>query len=175
MVLSYHWPQCIPSDQTLKSPEPFHSLPPASARWVCLAGAGSGRRKQPPDQHLIEFRRDRREAVFLFSAAIYQKLGVNAQGKLTPPPYVSGMTLIPHAGPCPRCGGKMEFKETVGSLKTGSPVQFFQCKDCGYVHTVGDTTGSISAVPKADTSASYPHPNSPTCDVPMWLIRGRVF
>ena len=81
------------------------------------------------------------------------------------------MTLIVESGgPCPRCGGKMEFKETVGSLKTGSPVHFFQCKDCGYVHTVGDTTGSISAVPKADTSASYPHPICPTCDVPMWLI-----
>ena len=36
---------------------------------------------------------------------------------------------------CPRCGGKLESKDTIESLKTGSPTDFFQCKDCGYVHT----------------------------------------
>ena len=30
--------------------------------------------------------------------------------------------------PCPRCGGKLEFKDTCGSLKTGSPVAFFSAK-----------------------------------------------
>ena len=38
--------------------------------------------------------------------------------------------------PCPRCGGKLEFKHTVESLRTGSPVHFFQCKDCDHFHTV---------------------------------------
>ena len=33
-----------------------------------------------------------------------------------------------------RCGSKLEFRETVGSLKTGAPVDFFHCKDCGHVH-----------------------------------------
>ena len=36
----------------------------------------------------------------------------------------------------------MEFRETVGSLKTGAPVDFFQCKDCGHVHTVEDRTAA---------------------------------
>jgi uncharacterized Zn finger protein len=39
-------------------------------------------------------------------------------------------------GHCPRCGGKPDLKDTVGSLKTGSPMHFLQCKDCGHVHTV---------------------------------------
>jgi uncharacterized Zn finger protein len=57
------------------------------------------------------------------------------------------MTLIPdksgaeqptrsNPGPCWRCGGKHEFRETVGSLKNGAPVDFFQCNDCGHVHAV---------------------------------------
>jgi uncharacterized Zn finger protein len=38
--------------------------------------------------------------------------------------------------PCPRCGGILEFKDTVEHPTTGSPVSFFRCEDCGYVHTV---------------------------------------
>ena len=58
---------------------------------------------------------------------------------------VGGMTLIPdepgavqpsNPGPCPHCGGKLEFKGTIESPITGSPVDFFQCKDCGRVQTV---------------------------------------
>ena len=49
---------------------------PASAHWVCSAGAGSGRTlllSQPPDPNKsVGFRRDRREAVFLL-ALIDQK------------------------------------------------------------------------------------------------------
>jgi uncharacterized Zn finger protein len=43
---------------------------------------------------------------------------------------------------CPRCGGTLEFKNTVESPTTGSPVHFFQCKDCGHIHSV---EGRISA------------------------------
>ena len=46
------------------------------------------------------------------------------------------MTLIPDAGPCPRCGGKLEIKTTVEKSTSGPPVHFFRCKDCGQVHTV---------------------------------------
>ena len=38
--------------------------------------------------------------------------------------------------PCPRCGGKLEFRHTVESHMTGSPVHFFRCEDCGHLHTV---------------------------------------
>jgi uncharacterized Zn finger protein len=38
--------------------------------------------------------------------------------------------------PCPRCGGKLKFRHTVESHRTGAPVEFFRCEDCGYVHTV---------------------------------------
>jgi len=37
-VLSHHWSQYIPSGQTLKSREPFHASPPASAHWACSGG-----------------------------------------------------------------------------------------------------------------------------------------
>jgi uncharacterized Zn finger protein len=38
--------------------------------------------------------------------------------------------------PCPRCGGKLKFRHTVESHRTGTPVDFSRCEDCGYVHTV---------------------------------------
>ena len=38
-----------------------------------------------------------------------------------PPLYVSGMTLIPDTGPCPRCGDKLEFKASAQPLP---------CKNC---------------------------------------------
>ena len=48
--------------------------------------------------------------------------------------------------PCPCCGGTLDFRITVETLSTGSPVDFFRCKDCGYVHTVeGRTTGALSS------------------------------
>ena len=31
-------------------------------------------------------------------------------------------------GPCPHCGGKLEFKDTIESPITGSPVDFFSAK-----------------------------------------------
>ena len=45
------------------------------------------------------------------------------------------MESIDFSQPCLRCGGKLEFKDTIESLKTGSPTDFFQCKDCGHAHT----------------------------------------
>ena len=41
--------------------------------------------------------------------------------------------------PCPRCGGKLEFRHTVESHRTGAPVDFFRCEDCGHVHAVEHT------------------------------------
>ena len=41
-----------------------------------------------------------------------------------------------HPEPCPRCGGVLVFKDTVECPTTGSPVNFFRCDDCGYVHSV---------------------------------------
>ena len=38
-------------------------------------------------------------------------------------------------GTCPRCGGELQFKQTVESLSTGALVHFFRCEDCGHVHT----------------------------------------
>jgi len=38
--------------------------------------------------------------------------------------------------PCARCGAKLEFRHTVESPRTGSPVHFFRCEDCGHVHAV---------------------------------------
>ena len=35
-----------------------------------------------------------------------------------------------HHEPCSRCGGKLVFKDTCESPKTGSPVHFFRCEDC---------------------------------------------
>ena len=31
-------------------------------------------------------------------------------------------------GPCPRCGGALEFMHTIESLRTGAPVDFFWCE-----------------------------------------------
>ena len=41
-----------------------------------------------------------------------------------------------HHEPCQRCGGKLEFGDTVDSATTGSLVDFFRCEDCGHVHAV---------------------------------------
>jgi uncharacterized Zn finger protein len=49
---------------------------------------------------------------------------------------------------CPRCGGKLEFRHTVESHKTGAPVDFFRCKDCGYVHAVEYRTPALEAAAK---------------------------
>ena len=38
--------------------------------------------------------------------------------------------------PCLRCGGKLKFRHTVESHRTGTPVDFSRCEDCGYVHTI---------------------------------------
>jgi len=42
-------------------------------------------------------------------------------------------------GPCPRCGGNLEFKANVSSLGQGSEICFFECKDCDHIHTVDET------------------------------------
>jgi uncharacterized Zn finger protein len=38
--------------------------------------------------------------------------------------------------PCPRCGGNLEIRHTIECIRTGAPVDFFRCEDCGCVHTV---------------------------------------
>ena len=50
-----------------------------------------------------------------------------------------------HPEPCPRCGSVLVFKDTVECPTTGSPVNFFRCDDCGYVHSVE----RVSAFPQA--------------------------
>jgi hypothetical protein len=48
--------------------------------------------------------------------------------------------------PCPCCVGTLEFRITVESMMTGAPVDFFRCKDCGYVHAVERrTTDALSS------------------------------
>ena len=57
--------------------------------------------------------------------------------------------------PCPRCSGKIQFKHTVESLRTGAPIDFFRCEHCGYVHTVERrTTGALSSDPLAAPEAA---------------------
>jgi len=41
-------------------------------------------------------------------------------------------------GPCPRCGGKLEFRQTVERREKGDDVHFFQCKGCGHIDTRDD-------------------------------------
>jgi uncharacterized Zn finger protein len=50
--------------------------------------------------------------------------------------------------PCPCCGGTLDFKITVETLITGAPVDFFRCKDCGYVHTVEHRAAALEAATK---------------------------
>ena len=38
-------------------------------------------------------------------------------------------------GPCPRCGGKLEFRQTVEKREKGN-VHFFRCEGCGHIDTV---------------------------------------
>ena len=64
LIMSSTAPACAPfgvrgSSHSIASlnykpryPALYRFLPPDSVRWVCLAGAGSGRRKQPPDRHI---------------------------------------------------------------------------------------------------------------------------
>jgi len=42
------------------------------------------------------------------------------------------------SGPCPRCGGELEFKASVGGLGNGSETYFFECKGCDNIHTVDE-------------------------------------
>ena len=60
--------------------------------------------------------------------------------------------------PCPRCGGKLKFRHTVESHRTGTPVDFSRCEDCGYVHTVERrTTSARSADQRAAPEATAKH------------------
>jgi len=43
---------------------------------------------------------------------------------------------ISHEDSCPRCGGKLAFRNTTESPTTGSLVDFFRCQDCGHVRSV---------------------------------------
>jgi hypothetical protein len=66
------------------------------------------------------------------------------------------MKLIRDAGLCPHCGGKLELREKVGSLKTGSLVRFFLCEDCGCSpHTVErrSSNSALSSDPLAALEA----------------------
>ena len=58
-------------------------------------------------------------------------------------------------GPCPRCGGALEFRHTVESHRTGAPVDFFRCKDCGYVHAVEHRTPALEAAAKRSKKKGY--------------------
>ena len=56
--------------------------------------------------------------------------------------------------PCPRCDGKLEIRHTIECIRTGVPVDFFRCEDCGCVHTVERrTTGALSSGPLAAPEA----------------------
>jgi hypothetical protein len=52
-------------------------------------------------------------------------------------------------GPCPRCGGKLEFRQTVERREKGDDVHFFQCKDCGHIDT-RDNNERFSAPARSD-------------------------
>ncbi len=60
---------------------------------------------------------------------------------------------------CPRCGGKLEFRHTVESLRTGAPVDFFRCEDCGNVHTVEHRTPALEAAAKRKRARAFNLPN----------------
>ncbi|MGC2716263.1 MAG: hypothetical protein WA366_23100, partial [Pseudolabrys sp.] len=65
-----------------------------------------------------------------------QKLGVNSQGRLTAVRYISAMQpTCTDPGPCPRCRGKLELRQTVERREKGGDVHFFQCKGCGHIDT----------------------------------------
>jgi len=57
---------------------------------------------------------------------------------------------------CPRCGGTLEFRHRLESLRTGAPVDFFRCEDCGYVHTVErrSANSALSSDPLAAPKAA---------------------
>jgi len=40
------------------------------------------------------------------------------------------------SGPCPHCGGKLEWKASVERLEQGLETHFFECNACGHIHTV---------------------------------------
>ncbi len=40
------------------------------------------------------------------------------------------------AGPCPHCGGEMDWKASVGSLEEVPETHFFECRACGHIHTL---------------------------------------
>jgi hypothetical protein len=52
-------------------------------------------------------------------------------------------------GPCPRCGGKLEFRQTVERREKGDDVRFFQCKGCGHIDT-RDNNEQFSAPAQSD-------------------------
>jgi uncharacterized Zn finger protein len=57
--------------------------------------------------------------------------------------------------PCPRCGGTLEFRHRLECVRTGAPVDFFRCEDCGCVHTVErrSANSALSSDPLAPPEA----------------------
>ena len=50
--------------------------------------------------------------------------------------YISAMQPIcTNPGPCRRCGGELEFRQTVERREKGNDVHFFKCKGCGHIDT----------------------------------------
>ena len=39
-------------------------------------------------------------------------------------------------GPCPHCGGELEYKASVASIRVGSEIHFFTCKGCDHIHSI---------------------------------------
>ena len=48
------------------------------------------------------------------------------------------MEPIGSSQPCPHCGGKLGFRQTVESVRTDALIDFFRCADCGHVRSVED-------------------------------------
>jgi len=46
--------------------------------------------------------------------------------------------------PCSHCGGKLEFRHTIGNRRAGAPIHFFQCEDCGHVYTIKSADLALS-------------------------------
>ena len=59
-------------------------------------------------------------------------------------------------GPCPRCGGNLEFRQTVEKREKGEKgnVHFFRCEGCGHIDTVTPGENDRSGQPRSGKSAA---------------------
>ena len=55
-------------------------------------------------------------------------------------------------GPCPRCGSKLEFRQTVEKREKGN-VHFFRCEGCGHIETVTPGENDQSGQPRSGKCA----------------------